>query len=91
MRYTTEIHLGESQLSRPVHLDLEQVRGTVAVGVNGTPVAHLVWQPWRTPVSAFLRPGLNRIELEVSNTLANLLEEYPEESGVSRVSLLHQA
>ncbi len=54
----------------PAVLDLGDVRGSVAVTVNGVPAGVLFSRPWTLPVT--LEDGDNVIELEVANTLGPL-------------------
>jgi len=52
-------------------LVLDQVRDLAQVSVNGRPVG-LVWAPpYRVDVTSALKPGLNRIEIEVTNEWTN--------------------
>jgi hypothetical protein len=52
-------------------LVLEQVRDLAAVLVNGKPVG-LVWAPpYRVDVTSALKPGLNEIEIKVTNEWTN--------------------
>jgi hypothetical protein len=54
-----------------VVLVLDQVRDLAQVSVNGRPVG-LVWAPpYRVDVTSALKPGLNRIEIEVTNEWTN--------------------
>lgn len=52
-------------------LDLGDVRESARVRVNGREVATLVALPFRTRIGHALRPGANRLEIEVTNTSAN--------------------
>jgi hypothetical protein len=51
-------------------LELADVRGTVAVTVNGIAQPPRVWAPYQFDVSTALRLGANTISLTVTNTLA---------------------
>ena len=51
-------------------LVLADVRGTVAVAINGVAHQPRVWAPYQFDVSAALRPGVNTIAITITNTLA---------------------
>jgi hypothetical protein len=52
-------------------LVLDEVRDIAEVSVNGKPVG-LVWAPpYRVDVTSALKPGLNRIEIKVTNEWTN--------------------
>jgi hypothetical protein len=52
----------------------EQVRGTMEVRVNGHVAGVRIWSPYECDVTAFLQPGVNQIELLLTNTLAGYLD-----------------
>lgn len=58
-------------LGRDVALDLGTVHEVAAVRLNGQPVGALWMQPYRLDISKHLRPGQNRLEIEVANLLWN--------------------
>lgn len=57
-------------------LDLGDVRESARVTVNGTAVDTLWSVPFYTMVKRYLRPGTNRIDIEVTNLPANSIAEY---------------
>ncbi len=60
--------------AKRVWLELEGLRAAVAqVRVNGQSCGSLAWQPFRVEIGAALQPGENLIEIELVNTLRNLL------------------
>ena len=59
-----------------VFLDLGRVRGTAEVRVNGTPAGACIMTPYRVEVGPHLRPGTNRIEILVLNTLGPYLKGF---------------
>ncbi len=72
MRYTMELTLDADTAQRLRFLDLGRVRGTASVSLNGTSCAVRIWAPYRVPVpKRTAREGVNRIQVEVYNTLAN--------------------
>jgi hypothetical protein len=59
--------------------------------VNGVAAGTQPWHPYRVDISGHVRPGVNRIELKVTNSLINLLEGVTAESGLrSSVRLVHE-
>ncbi|MEV6638739.1 glycosylhydrolase-like jelly roll fold domain-containing protein [Amycolatopsis sp. NPDC051371] len=52
-------------------LDLGEVHEVAEVEVNGTSTGSRLWPPYRTDVTAALRPGRNRVRVRVTNTGAN--------------------
>ena len=58
-------------------LDLGAVGATALVQLNGERVGTLLSAPWRLELTGKLRPGRNRLEIRVSNTLANHYRTIP--------------
>ena len=77
MRYSTVATLTEDQAKGKVLLDLGQVVATAEVHVNGEKVGVRVAPPWRLDVSGHLKPGENKLEVVVYNTLANHYQTIP--------------
>lgn len=69
--YRKSIALTPEQAAGTVTLDLGRVVSSAEVRVNGRPAGVRVSAPWRWDVSKLVRPGENRIEVLVYNTLAN--------------------
>ena len=57
-------------------LELGDVRESARVIINGTPVDTLWSVPFCTYVKKYLRPGENRIDIEVTNLPANSIADY---------------
>ncbi len=70
-RYRTTVPLTKAQLRGRQTLDLGSVAASAEVVVNGKPAGIRVAPPWRVEISGLLRPGTNRLEILVCNTLAN--------------------
>ena len=60
-----------------VMLDLGTVVSSVEVRVNGRLAGIKVAAPWKLDITAFVKPGKNRIEVLVCNTLANHFTSVP--------------
>jgi hypothetical protein len=56
-------------------LDLGEVRESARVSLNGAPLGTLWSRPFRLRVGPELRPGRNRLELEVTNLAANRVRD----------------
>ena len=52
-------------------LDLGDVRETAQIRVNGTQAAVRCWRPYTADIRSAVRAGTNRLEVIVTNTLAN--------------------
>ncbi len=58
-------------------VDLGAVGATALVRLNGEDIGTLLSTPWRLELTGRLRPGRNRLEIRVSNTLANHYRTVP--------------
>ncbi len=97
IRYRRSIELDAERLRKRTWLDLGRVAATAAVHLNGERVGVLLSAPWRIEITRHLRPGANRLEIQVCNTLANhyrtLPTRYPGDlvSGlIGPVRMVHQ-
>ncbi len=72
--YSRRLDIGRSELARGrLILDLGKVGELVEVNVNGRPL-HTLWKPpYRLDITDALVPGVNRIELRVTNLWVNRL------------------
>ncbi len=72
MRYETEF-----TLDKPCELllDLGSVGDCAQVRVNGSEPIDVVCNPYRADISRYVKPGANKLEITVSNTLANRLRD----------------
>jgi hypothetical protein len=69
--YRKSFNLSAAQSGRRVVLDLGEVVATAEVRVNGRPAGIRVAPPWKLDITEYVKPGENRIEILVYNTLAN--------------------
>jgi hypothetical protein len=69
--YRQTVRLTEEEAARALDLDLGRVAATAEAWVNGRRLATLLAPPWRVSVQGAMHAGENRIEIRVSNTLAN--------------------
>lgn len=75
--YRKTVTLAPEQARGPVMLDLGDVVASAEVRINGKPAGVRVTPPWRLDVSSLVKPGENRIEVLVCNTLANHYSTLP--------------
>ena len=75
--YRKSVKLMPQQTNGPATLDLGRVVATAEVRVNGRLAGIRVAPPWTLDISGLLRPGENRIEVLVFNTLANHYRTIP--------------
>ncbi|MAX25775.1 MAG: hypothetical protein CMJ19_14850 [Phycisphaeraceae bacterium] len=74
MRLSRTIDLSEIQAGKRYWLELDRPDVTVVVPtVNGQKLQPLAWCPWELDITESLIAGENRIELELVNSLRNLL------------------
>ncbi len=69
--YEITVDLPDDYTGRPLILDLGKVRETAEVLVNGKPAGHRLWRPYSLDIRQFVVPGTNKLEIIVTNTLAN--------------------
>ena len=69
--YRKTVTLGPEQVRGRVTLDMGDVAATAEVRINGKLAGIRVAPPWKADISPLVKPGKNRIEILVYNTLAN--------------------
>ncbi len=71
--YEKEIAVEKGWLDagRRVYLDLGVVKDIATVKVNGKAAGTRLWSPYRVDITGLLKEGANRLEVGVTNTLAN--------------------
>ena len=73
--YTTTFTLKNPADVEEWMLDLGDVRESARVRINGQAVATLIAVPYRCLVGKYLRPGVNTLEVEVTNLPANRIAD----------------
>ena len=73
--YTTTFTLKSPADAGEWMLDLGDVRESARVRINGQAVATLIAVPYRCLVGKYLRPGVNTLEVEVTNLPANRIAD----------------
>lgn len=74
-RYTIEFEMPATPAPDDWVIDLGDVRESARVSINGRPAANLWCVPFRAPAGSFLKPGTNRLEIEVTNLSANRIRD----------------
>ena len=84
--YRKMVTLPAGQIGDRVMLNLGNVAATAEVHVNGTKAGLRLTPPWTVDISTLVRPGENRIEILIYNTLANHYGTIPTHYQGSNVS-----
>lgn len=71
--YHNQFSIGQRVADQPAYLSIDSIFNLATVRINGIDCGTLWTPPYRLDVSKALRPGNNKIEIEVSNTWANRL------------------
>ncbi|MCH5234706.1 MAG: glycosyl hydrolase family 2 [Muribaculaceae bacterium] len=80
-KYSVEFYLDDKDKADDWLLDLEDIRESADVKINGKPAGKVWSVPFTLSVGEFLTPGLNHLEIDVTNTQANRIADY-ERRGV---------
>ena len=90
--YSRTVELAPEDLDgRRVRLDLGEVDDLAEVTVNGTTLPVAYWAPYVVDVTSALKPGVNTIEVAVTNTLANERNQKRSSGLLGPVSLVPAA
>lgn len=76
-RYGQTINFTAEQAENQIVLDLGEVIATCELHINSKPAGILINAPFTADISEFIRPGANRIEVLVYNTLSNHYQTIP--------------
>jgi len=71
--YKKSVNISAQPEGNKIYLDLGTVSYLATVSVNGTKVGVLWTPPWRIDIGKAVKPGLNQIEIAVTNVWANRL------------------
>jgi hypothetical protein len=63
-------------------VEVEDVSDAITVFVNGQKAGTRLWRPWRVDITPYVKQGRNEIEMQVTNTMQNMLERNPKTSGL---------
>src|SRR5215212_4507958 len=73
----------QSFTGQRVFLEPEMQDDVLEVLVNGQSAGVRLWAPYQVEITNWVKPGENRLELRVANTLVNLLERVERPSGLA--------
>jgi hypothetical protein len=65
-----------------VELHVEDIKETARLRLNGEDAGVRLWPPYKWEVTNLLLPGMNKIELQVANTLENIYGKHNLASGI---------
>jgi hypothetical protein len=82
LRVETSFILTPAQLQQPLFLDLGQVGDIAELVLNGQVAGVRAWAPYLWEISQFCQSGANRLELYLTNSIANRLEGLQLPSGL---------
>ncbi|MBX3015263.1 MAG: hypothetical protein KF832_27335 [Caldilineaceae bacterium] len=82
LRFATEFTVTAEQLAQPLFLDLGQVGDIAAVQINARPVGVAAWSPYCLRIDRACQPGMNHLDVWVTNSLANRYEGLQLPSGL---------
>jgi hypothetical protein len=92
-RYTATIHVPDEYMDRPLELDLGEVAEVAEVSVNGAPTG-VAWKPpYRVDVTGLLQPGMNQLEVKVTNLWHNRIVgdlRYPDAGEFAKTNMKHK-
>jgi len=74
--WNADVKEGEAFLAFP-----QPPHGPVEVILNGQPLGHLLWSPWRLPLGKALQDGDNHLLLRITNSLQNFMHGEARPSG----------
>lgn len=80
-RYTVNFTLDNPAIANEWLLDLGDVRESADVKVNGTQVGKVWSVPFTIAIGEYLKPGVNTLEIDVTNLQANRIADF-ERTGV---------
>ncbi|RIK28361.1 MAG: hypothetical protein DCC55_38785, partial [Chloroflexi bacterium] len=82
LRFQTLFTLAPAPAQNSLFLDLGFVGDIAEVFLNGDPVGVRAWRPYVWEISPFCRAGENRLEVWITNSMANRLEGLQQPSGL---------
>lgn len=91
LRFATTFLLSTEQGTQPLFLDLGRVGDIAEVWLNGALVDICAWAPYHLRIDGYCQVGNNRLEVWVTNSVANFYEGLQRPSGLLGPVLLRQA
>ena len=87
LRYETEFDIDLKDVKKIV-LDMGAVAEQAEVYLNGSYAGYKMWAPYEVDLTGFVRSGKNKLEIEVTNSLANKYGNVKLPSGLLGRSVL---
>ncbi|MHB9037393.1 MAG: glycosyl hydrolase [Armatimonadota bacterium] len=84
--YRAQFELAQKHSS--LTLNLHEVRDAATVRVNGCEAGKRLWEPYTLDIAEFSHIGVNELEIEVRNNMANLIQGNPRSLGLQRMPVL---
>lgn len=88
MRYSTQFEINEQNMEKAIYLNINLMNCTAQIRCNGQFCDTICWQPYNIKLNGKIQLGNNTLQIDVRNTWANIMEEYPLKSGLSHATLL---
>lgn len=82
MKYKTTLEVAEEYMEGKLVFTANCKEDVINLTINGNPKITLPWHPYKYDISDKIKCGKNIIEIDVTNTLINLLEGVQKESGL---------
>jgi len=81
--YSQELSVPDSMLkNRTIMLDCQEVASIMKLEINGKEVGNRCWHPYKFDITSYLKPGKNKIVIQVTNTPANNIDHVALPSGL---------
>ena len=87
LRYETEFEI-DLKDAKKIILDMGHVAEQAEVYLNGSYAGYKMWAPYEVDLTGFVRSGKNKLEIEVTNSLANKYGNVKLPSGLLGRSVL---
>lgn len=86
--YCCTLDLPESFVGQRIFIEPGMYDDVLEVRVNGQTAGIRLWEPYTVEITSYLQSGRNSLELQVANTLVNLLEAVERPSGLAGIPKL---
>ncbi|MDL4842306.1 glycosyl hydrolase [Aquibacillus rhizosphaerae] len=81
--YENNFNIERVKSIKKLHLDLGDVYEIANVFINGKHVAVNMWAPYQSEIGAsFIQTGINQLRIDVTNSIANKMDEVKMKSGL---------
>lgn len=80
--YETDFNVSPFQKGKRYFLDLGEVKEIAELELNDKPMGTAIWHPFVLELTNEIKPGINHLKIEVTNTLANKFYREERPSGL---------